>query len=121
MPLKTEKGFTLVEVVVALLVLAVITAAVVGIYNSGLLAIFQSGKRTEAIYEVQAKLDQAISKGIAEVAETDPPLKIHFQGLEKPIEIEGKIVTKDSDTAFGPQKRKVSASVFIPFVSDAEQ
>lgn len=117
--LKEEKGFTLVEVVVALLVLAVVTTAVVGIYNSGLFTIFQSGKQTEAIYEVQAKLDQAILEGVDEPDEE--PLKIYFGDLEDPISIKGKTVTEKSDTTYGSQERRVSATVFIPIENSEEQ
>ncbi|NLJ79530.1 MAG: prepilin-type N-terminal cleavage/methylation domain-containing protein [Firmicutes bacterium] len=114
MPLREEKGFTLVEVVVALIVLSVITIAVVTIYNNGIIAIISSGKRTEAVYEVQAKLERALLEDPGEVeAGEEPAFTIVFPDLE-PIEIYAEEVTAESDTTYGPSQRKVSAVVYIP-------
>jgi prepilin-type N-terminal cleavage/methylation domain-containing protein len=113
--LRAEHGFTLVEVVVAIMVLSLVTVAVVQIYNSNLFGIILSGNRTEAIYDVQQKLEKEIARAL----EVDPadddweykPLEIHFEG--KSITIPGWIVEKDS-TEVGPRHIKVSGTVFIP-------
>jgi len=111
--LREEKGFTLVEVVVAIMVLSLVTVAVVQIYNSNLFGIILSGDRTEAIYDVQEKLEKELARD-PEAIEPDEhdwkydPLVLNFEG--KSITIPGWIVEKDS-TEVGP---RVSGTVFIP-------
>ena len=111
-----ESGFTLVEVVVAIMVLSLVTVAVVQIYNSNLFGIILSGNRTEAIYDVQAKLEEEIAKVPEEIDPADDdweykPLVLNFGG--ESITIPGWIVEKDS-TEVGPRNIKVSGTVFIP-------
>ena len=114
--LRAEHGFTLVEVVVAIMVLSLITVAVVRIYNSNLFGIILSGNRTEAILNVQAKLEKEIAKVPDEIDPADDDweydsLVLDFEG--KSITIPGWIVEKDS-TEVGPRNIKVSGTVFIP-------
>jgi len=113
---KEERGFTLVEVVVAIMVLSLVTVAVVRIYNSNLFGIILSGNRTEAILNVQAKLEKEIAKVPKEIDPADDdweyePLVLNFGG--EPITIPGWIVEKDS-TEVGSRNIKVSGTVFIP-------
>lgn len=111
-----QTGFTLVEVVVAILVLSLVTVAVVQIYNSNVLAIITSGNRTEAVYQVQEKLELELAKDPdpAIRGELDAsPLKIYFSGLDEPIEIEGWTVTEYEDE-LNLRGGQVSATVFIP-------
>jgi len=113
---REEQGFTLVEVVVAIMVLSLVTVAVVQIYNSNLFGIILSGNRTEAILNVQAKLEKEIAKVPKEIDPADDdweyePLVLNFGG--EPITIPGWIVEKDS-TEVGSRNIKVSGTVFIP-------
>lgn len=103
-----EQGFTLVEVIVALMVLALVTVAVVQIYNSNFMAIILSGNRTEAVYKVQDSLEQEVAQGPDGRLDEDLDfLKIIFPGWETPVQIQGWTINKTSDD-------KVSATVFIP-------
>jgi hypothetical protein len=114
--LREESGFTLVEVVVAIMVLFLVTVAVVQIYNSNLFGIILSGKRTEAIYDVQTKLEKEIAKDPKEIDPANDDweyehLVLNFGG--KSITIPGWIVEKES-TEVGSRNIKVSGTVFIP-------
>ena len=112
---REEQGFTLVEVVVAIMVLSLVTVAVVQIYNSNLFGIILSGNRTEAIYDVQEKLEKEIAKASKDIDPADDweyeHLVLNFGG--ESITIPGWIVEKDS-TEVGPRHIKVSGTVFIP-------
>ena len=113
---KEERGFTLVEVVVAIMVLSLVTVAVVRIYNSNLFGIILSGNRTEAIYDVQEKLEKEIAIDPEAIDPDDygwkyEPLVLNFGG--ESITIPGWIVEKDS-TEVGPRNIKVSGTDFIP-------
>lgn len=114
-----QKGFTLVEVVVALLLLSIVTVVVVQIYNSGFFAIAFGGKKTEAVYEVQALLERAILSPEAELGADarEDTLTISFQlesGEEKELSVKGYFITKESSEKFGANDRGVSATVFVP-------
>lgn len=115
--LKKERGFTLVEVVIAIIVLSLVTVAVVRIYQSNLFGIIRSGHRTEAIYEVQELLEQEIAREIDD--DIDPSahgwqeetLEIRF-GESVSVSVQGWTVSRES------QKEnpgvKTSGIVFIP-------
>lgn len=113
---REELGFTLVEVVVAIMVLSLVTVAVVQIYNGSLFSIILSGNRTGAIYDVQTRLEKEIAKASKDIDPADDDweyehLVLNFGG--ESITIPGWIVEKDSNEV-GPRNIKVSGTVFIP-------
>lgn len=112
--LREERGFTLVEVVIALIVLSLVTVAVVRIYNSNLLGIILSGNRTEAIYAVQEKLELEISKELKDRGEPglNDFIEIEFQGSPA-LKIPGWTVTTQSEKV-GSRDIQVTGTVFIP-------
>ncbi len=123
-----EKGFTLVEVVIALLLLSLVTVVVVRIYNSGFFAIALGGKKTEAVYEVQDLLEQAISSSAEQLADDNDAeeheLTIRFiaeDGQEKEVSVFGYLVTKESRSKFGKNVQKVSATVFVPICAGEDE
>ena len=59
MRFSSERGFTFIEVLVAVFLLSLVTVVIVQIYNSGLFSIMVSGNRTEALYELQQELEMA--------------------------------------------------------------
>ena len=59
MRFSSERGFTFIEVLVAIFLLSLVTVVIVQIYNSGLFSIMVSGNRTEALYELQQELEMA--------------------------------------------------------------
>ena len=112
-----ERGFTLVDVVIAIIVLSLVRVAVVRIYSINLVGIIRSGPRTAAIYEVQELLEQEIAREIDE--DMDPSahgwqektLEIKF-GESVSVPVQGWTVSRES------QKEnpgvKTSCIVFIP-------
>ncbi len=111
--LREEQGFTLVEVVIALVVLSLVTVAVVRIYNSNLLGIIRSGNRTEAVYAVQDFLEQEIAQGPSgrdDPGLDNPSLWIKFPDRADAIEVPGWTITEESEG----EGTKSSATVFIP-------
>ena len=116
-----QYGFTLVEVVVAIIVLSLVTVAVVQIYNSNLLGIILSGNRTEAIYDVQQQLETTLATKDTADLEEEPDEFITFKfGDDEIGPIQGVLVTKTS-TSDGTRPVPVSATVFIPDDPEGEE
>ena len=115
---KGERGFTLVEVVIAIIVLSLVTVAVVRIYQSNLFGIIRSGHRTEAIYEVQELLEQEIAREIDDNMDPsahgwqEETLEIKF-GESVSVPVQGWTVSRESQRE-GPATVRTSGTVFIP-------
>jgi Tfp pilus assembly protein PilV len=61
--LQSRKGFMLVEVLVALLVLVIIIASFTHVFSSGVTTIFTMGNKTKAVAQAQAVLDAIYQDG----------------------------------------------------------
>ena len=63
---RREKGMTLIEVVVALVILGIIITAMLNTITSGFVWVFNSGHRTQALAEAQTIVDTIYSDGIVD-------------------------------------------------------
>jgi prepilin-type N-terminal cleavage/methylation domain-containing protein len=111
--LKRERGFTMVEVVVALVVLSIMGAAVVAVYNSNVSALVRAGKTTVELYSIQADIETALGQdpdtwdgGKME----DSFLLISFPHLHEPLKIHGWVLTEQVES----NGYKEVVTVFIP-------
>ena len=98
-----ESGFSLVEVMIALVIIALIATAIVPLFISGFSGIVASGRKSVSMYETQVELERAISQGIQEPDES--PLAIIFADSSS-VEVRGKQLDVEIE--------KVSITVFIP-------
>ena len=107
---REEAGFTLVEVVVAIIVLSLVAVVFLQLYNGNLFAIMSSGQITQDLYVVQSALEEAILTPSDE-EESPRLLSIVFptsSGSSIELKVNGFFRTESS------KDEKVSATVFVP-------
>ena len=102
-----HRGFTLVELLVALSILLIISVAFLTLFVNSYWDITRSGIKNRGLYEAQQSIEQAIS---TDYSGDETELNISFPGIDDPITIEGVIVTEDVDV----KGKKSSVSIFIP-------
>lgn len=105
-----EQGFTLVEVLVALLVLSVITIGVVSMFTGSLSSIIQSGDKVAALYQVQGSLEKAFVDEASDVQIRPWTIKFRKDG-QTVHEVTG--ILRTAERSFG-NGQLVQASVFVP-------
>ena len=101
MRISSERGFTFVEVLVAIFLLTVVTVVIVQIYNSGLFSIMVSGNRTEALYELQQELELATLDSTPAPSDIFPytieiageVFDVHGYKINRKVSVEGKPVS----------------------------
>lgn len=109
----SERGFTFVEVLVAIFLLTLVTVVIVQIYNSGIFSVMVSGNRTEALYELQEKLELAT----LDVSPVNPDVRsfiIEIDGESFEYEVYGQVITKQEVTEGNP----ITATVVVAIPTD---
>lgn len=110
MRMSGEQGFTLVEVIVALLVLSVITIGVVSMFTGSLSSIMQSGEKVAALYRAQGSLEKAFVDEATDVQ--TKPWTIEFRKDGQTVqEVTG--ILRTAERSFG-NGQLVQTSVFVP-------
>lgn len=84
--IKKESGFALTEVLVALAILVIIIFAFTTLFTSSFQGIFRAGRKSEALFDTQEKIDQFIAEGGSSGANT---ITIEFNNLV--IEPDGEV------------------------------
>ncbi|GEM_PF-2689314 len=76
--LKRENGFTLMEVLVAVTILSIVTAAFVTLFSSSFQGIYSMGHRTEAMLKVQKHMEIVleIAKQSSDYADFDGQVEV---------------------------------------------
>lgn len=109
----SERGFTFIEVLVAIFLLTLVTVVIVQIYNSGIFSVMVSGNRTEALYELQEKLELAT----LDVSPVNPDVRsftIEIDGESFEYEVYGQVITKQEVTEGNP----ITATVVVAIPTD---
>ncbi len=111
--IKAEKGFSLVEIIVAMALLLLIIIAFTTLFTFAFGGIFSQGRKSEALYEVvQNELEVLYEQG-----NTGGPdiLPISFDGgAIAPIEVDGLIETKEYTYEDQSGTRSRTIYTFIP-------
>lgn len=111
--IKSNKGMTLIEIIVAITILGIIVIGVLGMYQLALSQIFTAGSRTDKVLEIQAIADDLIaqndiqkfnsaseistylgSKGYHSVTSL-PAIEVHSAGYDVNYYISGEILNGD--------------------------
>lgn len=98
-----EKGFTLIEVLIAMSILTIIITAYMGLFTNSYVSIFSTGRKSEAIYTAQEKIADSDYTAV-----DNNPLSIEFGS--KTITINGETVVSDEEY----DNKKVMITMFIP-------
>lgn len=102
-----DKGFTLIEVLVALSILLIISIAFLTLFASSYSDIAVSGMKNKGLYEVQQMIEQTISSG---TPNGDKELIISFPGVPQPVKVSGSIQSEEVTV----RDKNISISVFVP-------
>lgn len=96
--IKKEDGFSLVELILAVFIMAIIIVAFTNLITVSIQGIFGAGSKSSALFDAQEQMDNYISGGLSEIFDPENPdvhrikfsngLEIPVDGEEKPIEYE---------------------------------
>jgi len=116
--LSNQKGFTVVEVIVAAVILVVVAVALLSLYGTNFGWIVNAGYKTEAIDAAKTDIDTQIASGTA--AATDS-ITFSFNGtipakvdLNHTVKVYGIIAVGEGSNASGSEQ--VELKTFIPKV-----
>ena len=104
-----NKGFTLIEIIVAIGLMSIALGALVFILGTGLEGTFFSSHKNKAIYNAQNLVEENILK---EDSESVPGnVEIIFGG---------KVITSEGKVVIGKGEEKGVSSVLVTFIPDTE-
>lgn len=85
-----NKGFTLVEVLIAIAMIGMVMLSFLGMYTHGHRWVFNAGTRTEELFESQDELNKALTDDTTTaVIESSSPLTMDFSQLSDTISVPG--------------------------------
>lgn len=105
-----NKGFTLIEIMLAVAVLSIIVVSFSGAFSSGFRSIQQSRKEITNLNESQSELEEKIASEAFDRAQT---LNLHFNNQES-IEVPGAIVEKNEVRTFLPDVPVITSVNITP-------
>lgn len=111
---KDEKGFSLLEVLVAMIVLSLVILSFSGLFSGGYKAISDGGNKSEALFSAQQFMEYAILNGddYSQVTVTTGNLlQFNFPGTD-PFDISGNIIIVTEDYHGG--NKPISLTTFVP-------
>lgn len=104
--LQNHKGFSLVELLVALVILVIVITGITTLLLGGFSGVFRTGRKTQALKAAQTDIENALR---VDNPDNDDPLVIYFDGVS-PITLKGKIKTATENY----EEHSVSINVFLP-------
>jgi competence protein ComGC len=105
--ISNENGFTIVEMIVSFLIIAIMAACIIPSLIFGFKQVYDSGNKSEKIYSVQEEIESELVTGSASEPKT---IEIQFGDLT--FTVEGSIIEKEE--VYDTQGDKAKAKVFIP-------
>ena len=112
--LNQEKGFTLVEVLVAMAILMIIIFTFTLLYTSSFAGIARAGKVSEELFNAQKDMDNIIAEGLETLPEETPPeMQIEFvtkEGVVYIVEVKGE----EKEVFYEHEERSGTLKYFLP-------
>jgi prepilin-type N-terminal cleavage/methylation domain-containing protein len=96
--LSNSKGMTLVEIIVALAIFAIIVVFLAPILSNSYLGVINSGNKSEALYENQESLEEVVAgedSSDVGVVDADRELTISFGSEE--IQVNGDLILSEEE------------------------
>ena len=106
---KQNNGMTLIEIIIAMVILGIIAVTFLNIFSSGYIGIISGGKHTIVAYSGQRKTEEAITTATGTTT-TSPT--ITFPGVANPIQRTGREIVIIEDLN-GDNKFKTEIKTFI--------
>lgn len=99
---ESSRGFTLVEVLISIAILAVISVALLLLFNQSFVGIIKSGNKAESIYEGQEDLENIITGDVN--FDTNEELTLEFKDVNNSndsvtITVQGKTIEDTVENA----------------------
>lgn len=93
-----KKGFTLVELIIAIAIISIVTVGCLPIFLSSYKNVISSGSKTKNVFDAQTKIDSAIqnvNSGSTNFITTTAPITIQFSdgNIASTTPILGKTIT----------------------------
>lgn len=104
--LANQHGFSLVEIIVAFVVMLIVITAVTPLFTSSYTGVFRAGRKSSVLQQAQSDIEATIRIG---TTLNDDPLDIEFPGVPL-IRVYGKIETIIHPT----DTHNVAITVFLP-------
>ena len=96
--MKNNKGFTLIEVILAIAIIGIIAIPIFGIFGIGVKNIVSAGNRTEDVFTDQKSIINEINREYSEINNPDGEKEIDIKFSDDlTIKIQGKVVTTEDD------------------------
>lgn len=109
---KNKRGFSLVEVMVAMAVIALVVAVTMSLFSQSMLGIFTSREKGGKLYEAQGKIEKSILHGELEEGEGEEEKEIKFGGIT--IYVDGTELNREYTYDFRDQERTFKLVYFRP-------
>jgi len=112
--LKKEDGFSLLELIIGLFVMAIVIIAFTNLITVSIQGIFGAGSKSSALLDAQEGVDRSIAGGLSEEFDPDDPVKhdkhvIVFDGIT--IDVKGEEIEIEEEYEEG---RLVNVRYFLP-------
>lgn len=113
--MKDQRGFTLIELIISIAILAILVVAVFSMFDTGIINIVRAGDRTDTVLEKRAIIDEEISNydGTDNIPDDDINVVIYNTdgvGEFRNTVIEGKQLTIETD----PDSPDITITTFVP-------
>ena len=112
--IKKEEGFSLLELIIGLFIMAVVIIAFTNLITASIQGIFGAGGKSSALFDAQESMDKGIAGGLSEEFDPDDPDKhdehvIVFDGIT--INVKGEEIEIEEEYEEG---RLVHVRYFLP-------
>lgn len=109
--ISNAKGFTIVEIIVALAIITIVVIASVSLFSHSIFGIYTAGHISEELFDAQGEMEEAILTNIvSEEEEEDMPIPFPGVSEEDEIIIKGKML----EIVYSYGERFIALQYFMP-------
>ena len=110
---KNNKGMTLIEIIIAMAILAIIGVTFLNVFGSGYIGIVSGGKHTKTAYKAQQLVEKEIIDNPVVTQKNSPT--ITFPGTTRTIQRLGReIVITENYNGYTKYKTEITTFIAIP-------